>query len=750
MAFLEDLLRTITFFIDKLIYSFIPTVYNFIYELADRVIFSQAELETIARNIYAIIGIFMLFRLSFVLLISIVNPDNLTDKEKGFTKMISKIVIAIVMITAIPIGFDLAYQLQGAILKNAIVEKVILGNEISTSELTPEISCKYDISNSGTFQDYYIGEDINFIVLFFSEGSDKTIRPTIKYLNNTNTEINPDNYIYSSKELVKSKFLDLTGNISCLTNIRLALNTDDIEPYVEIRMFNGSGDHENMFLISEPAKKNNEKGGVLLARKAFKAFMNCNPNTDSCSNDEEGEVPAGGLNINQAISQGIPLKGTSNFGLISKSINQLQEVEGGSEYIINYTPLLSTITGGAILALLLVLCFDVATRVVKLAFFQIITPVAVIGYIEPGSKIFNQWLQMTIKTFVNLFIRLFAISFVVLILGAIGDKVSLGDLGDLFLIFGALIFAKEAPKLISDMFGIQDGGLGGMLRNPFKNMAGGGLLTKAGSFAGGLALGGAGKALAAGGGALAGGLNSKLRKGSFIAGASKGAKAASKDIKMTKGIKEATIGSTKAAFGAYRNASNAGASSALGKDVKTGLGAFVGKKYESFIDERETSAMEDYSEKLYKNKESGKQIYSQPYQAAIDDIKNRKKDLSTAKSQLSYWNARVATDGADAKSGHKYNKALMGSSKYAAKFTDGYELTNHDLAQMANENVGKSEKNLDIAKENKTKLMEKPNYASDVRKEKAIDEYEYSKLQNQAEIPEGQAPSGGPTPSGGP
>ncbi|NLD79195.1 MAG: hypothetical protein GX641_02585, partial [Mollicutes bacterium] len=372
MAFLEDLLRTITFFIDKLIYSFIPTVYNFIYELADRVIFSQAELETIARNIYAIIGIFMLFRLSFVLLISIVNPDNLTDKEKGFTKMISKIVIAIVMITAIPIGFDLAYQLQGAILKNAIVEKVILGNEISTSELTPEISCKYDISNSGTFQDYYIGEDINFIVLFFSEGSDKTIRPTIKYLNNTNTEINPDNYIYSSKELVKSKFLDLTGNVSCLTNIRLALNTDDIEPYVEIRMFNGSGDHENMFLISEPAKKNNEKGGVLLARKAFEAFMNCNPNTDSCSNDEEGTVPASGLNINQAISQGIPLKGESDFSLISNALNKKQ----GEEYILNYTPLLSTITGGAILALLLVLCFDVATRVVKLAFFQIITPVA--------------------------------------------------------------------------------------------------------------------------------------------------------------------------------------------------------------------------------------------------------------------------------------------------------------------------------------------------------------------------------------
>ena len=747
MDFLEDLLRTITFFIDKLIYGFIPTVYNFIYELADRIIFTQTELEAIARNIYAIIGVFMLFRLSFVLLISIVNPDNLTDKEKGFTKMISKIVIAIVMITAIPIGFDLAYQLQGAILKNAIVEKVILGNELSNPTidpgLLPEILCEYNIPEKFLFCESC--EKVTGIKFFAKEGSNKEQIPSIEIKTDGSFTVYTERLMLQT-ELKNSFFVNDSNFLSCPTNIRLK--------FKEIKKDDGGGPDYHIYEIVERASESpeieenlflttpindkleeapNQIGGVLLGTKAIKAFLDCNINSLSCSTDE-GNIPPSGLNINHSIAKGLPLYGKSDFSEISSLINRKETIGENKEYIINYTPLLSTITGGAILALLLVLCFDVATRIVKLAFFQIITPVAVIGYIEPGSKIFNQWLQMTIKTFVNLFIRLFAISFVVLILGAIGDKVSLGDLGDLFLIFGALIFAKEAPKLISDMFGIQDGGLGGMLRNPFKNMAGGGLLTKAGSFAGGLALGGAGKALTAGVGALAGGLNSKLRKGSFISGASKGAKAASKDIKMTKGIKGATVGSAKAAFGAYRNASNAGASSALGKDVKTGLGAFVGKKYDTFIDDKEAAAMENYSKNLYEDKQSGKQIYSKPYSAAIDDIKTKKTDLSTAKNKSSYWSSKVATEGADAESGYVYNKELMGSSQYAKKFAEGYKLTNHDVSQMAMENVGKAEKNLEIAKANKTKLMEQPSFANDVRNEKAIDEYEYSQPQKYAEV----------------
>ena len=55
-----------------------------------------------------------------------------------------------------------------------------------------------------------------------------------------------------------------------------------------------------------------------------------------------------------------------------------------------------------ILFLLITFTIDVAVRAVKLSFLQLITPVAVIGYIEPGGGIFKTWLKMVVATFVNL------------------------------------------------------------------------------------------------------------------------------------------------------------------------------------------------------------------------------------------------------------------------------------------------------------------------------------------------------------
>ncbi len=701
MDFLEDLLRTITFFIDKLIYGFIPTVYNFIYELANRVIFTQTELDKIAKNIYAIIGVFMLFRLSFVLLMSIVNPDNLTDKEKGFTKMISKIVIAIVMITAIPIGFDLAYQLQSAILKNAIVEKVILGNEISNSELTPEISCKYDVSSSKQ-KTIYGNEEVQYIKFYFPEGVGYSEKPQLTYLNASNEEETVSQPVTLDSNITKNDFLTTTGAILCPDNFRLSVETIDGTAVYGKIIYSSSEYPKDIFLVNEQIEKMNEKGGVLLARKAFKAFVSCNPNTPSCSSDEE-TIPELGININQAISQGLPLKGESDFSNLSDSLNSKQD----DKYIVKYTPLLSTITGGAVLALLLVLCFDIATRVVKLAFFQVITPVAVIGYIEPGSKIFNQWLQMTIKTFVNLFIRLFAISFVVLILGALGDKISLGDLGDLFLIFGALIFAKEAPKLIADMFGIKDSGFGGMLKNPFKNMAGSGLANKIGGFG----LGAAAKLGGYGLSGLGGGIASKTRGGGFLKGASEGMKKSSaKNISMGKGIKGAVGSSLKAnPFSNWRSGSNAGASSALGHETTTGALDWAKKSVNRGIENLDENAKTKFENKAVSDyQQSGDEIYSKSFKEALSKVDSAKKGKASASSLAEVYRQKMQKEGHDVAAGPSFPG-----------------LTNQQVYDKFTKEVARQDGILTKAKENMDSMKKSGLYDTDFSKKEAIDSYKY-------------------------
>lgn len=160
---------------------------------------------------------------------------------------------------------------------------------------------------------------------------------------------------------------------------------------------------------------------------------------------------------------------------------------------ITYMFPVSTIAGIVILYILLNFCFDVAVRVVKLAFYQIIAPIPVMCRIIPGGKmkdVFSKWLKQVISLFVEVFIRMAAIAFGVKFVQIIVDnKDSLNidastgarRIVTALLIMAVVIFIKQIPKIIGDMFGIDTAG---MKLGLMDKLAMGGALT-AGSVAGG-------------------------------------------------------------------------------------------------------------------------------------------------------------------------------------------------------------------------------------------------------------------------
>lgn len=137
--------------------------------------------------------------------------------------------------------------------------------------------------------------------------------------------------------------------------------------------------------------------------------------------------------------------------------------------------------GGICVVVLIVICVGIAIRSVKLAFMQLIAPLPIITYVDPKSSengMFNKWLKETIKTFLELFIRLLSFYFAVMII----TKVLLGIGTDggltsitgnfeysffkmpfvyIFLIIGCFLFALQLPKLIENLFG----SLGGFSRD---------------------------------------------------------------------------------------------------------------------------------------------------------------------------------------------------------------------------------------------------------------------------------------------
>lgn len=143
---------------------------------------------------------------------------------------------------------------------------------------------------------------------------------------------------------------------------------------------------------------------------------------------------------------------------------------------IDFAWLMSLVAGGYLLYVILSFCFDLALRVVKLAFYQIIAPLCIACQIIPKKEgIFTNWWKAVTKTYVSVFIRVFIMNLGVYLMGVItsqrrdfesllGGKgeTSLGVQAFAFalLILGIVTFMKQASKLIDEIFGLGDVKLG--------------------------------------------------------------------------------------------------------------------------------------------------------------------------------------------------------------------------------------------------------------------------------------------------
>lgn len=241
-----------------------------------------------------------------------------------------------------------------------------------------------------------------------------------------------------------------------------------------------------------------QKGGNTIAFNTFKAFFR--PDEDFCRSKlgnngnlstEEIEECAGMIEINQswveawfAVGNPQTLKDVYNNVLEFNDsfINFAQFSDAADDRSVEYTAIISTLVGLALFILILSYCIDLATRVIKLMFFQIIAPIPVICRVLPGDKkkVFDSWMKETLSTFLEVFVRVaimylgvFMITLVVeKARGGLGGIPGLGSLGVtqqmlvvVFLIVGIVFFIRQAPKLLKDVFGFDTGGTMQSLKN---------------------------------------------------------------------------------------------------------------------------------------------------------------------------------------------------------------------------------------------------------------------------------------------
>ncbi len=140
-----------------------------------------------------------------------------------------------------------------------------------------------------------------------------------------------------------------------------------------------------------------------------------------------------------------------------------------------YLPLIGGIVALVISVVLILYTIDVAIRALKLAILRLIAPIPIISHMSisakegKGEDAFSSWVRSLTSTYLELFIRLAIMYFVIyLIHDMIENGIVIntgtgivGILSFIFIVIGIFIFARMAPRFIENSLGIK--GMGGSI-----------------------------------------------------------------------------------------------------------------------------------------------------------------------------------------------------------------------------------------------------------------------------------------------
>lgn len=329
-----DSLRTLALNIFEVLLKGITALYTLFMGIVGWHDFVETpEIQQIFTRIGLILGLFMVFKLTFSAIEYLINPDTMTDKEKGLGNIVKKVLIMIILLGSVRFLFDEAYEIQEKLLDDTdnILYKLIFGEQSQDSSDASEMVWSI-------FDSYYKLDE---------------------------------------KACLGSENAALTEAI-CETEFNKTL-------------------HGNI------------KDGKF--EYAYKYFY------------EKGKVT--------------------------------EDNNTTEKYIITFDWLFAIFTAGFVLYILIVYVIQLGVRVFQLAYLEIIAPIPIMMYLTPkGDETLKKWGQQCLTTFLDAFIRMAILYFIILVMGIISkaDVFSGGISLGIVLMLGLFMFAKKVPDLLGELF----------------------------------------------------------------------------------------------------------------------------------------------------------------------------------------------------------------------------------------------------------------------------------------------------------
>ncbi len=473
--------------IDAKIYWAFSQMYSLFINLAQARIFSTDMFEVTIKNIYVVFGVIALFILAFNLLQGMINPENVLKGDSTIKHVIVRLLMAVFLTCMVPTIFNFLYDFQYSLLSTQVIPRALFG------ETTTE-----------TVDVYYKDENGNFF-----------IEPNCAY---TSEQINNETDASQLENMLRECGVKTTTEVDSSTKI-LESYGNGIGYYVLSGFLYptiGLADVE----VNASDYFNVETGffggllgcGLAAAGTAIAAVVTVAsaPTTGgtltgpaAALTAHTGAVAAATCAVAFGTAQVVNKIGetiTAKKFLWSQAVDLMMY---GGEYDVitafapavtngdmQYTPIISTIAGIILLYLVFSFCLDLGVRAAKLIMYQILAPISFLMSVLPKNKdLMGKWFKAVLTIWFEVFTRVFCLCTVALLISKLDFEQlnSFGLMARAILVLGLVTFAKQVPKLLGEITGIDTGNIKLGIREK---------LAEGGAFTAGAILGGGATALA--------------------------------------------------------------------------------------------------------------------------------------------------------------------------------------------------------------------------------------------------------------
>ena len=394
-----DAIRTLFSWLDRVAYALLEFVYQLFFNVASADLFSNDTIQKFYGRVQLILGVYMMFQLAMTILRGIVNPDSFTGGKDGGG------------------GAKLISRIATALIMLAFLTPINIP------------------SPQNEYEDQLKSNGILFGTLYSLQHrilANNTLGRLILGNDDSSTTYFDDN---EQEDLSRSSRIFTSTILRGFYRINLLDESD------------------------RPEHEDGKDDAIFNDNRVCQDIDDEVLNTYTRLDANPGDI-IGMINMTCEADD-------VHLGVFRSIVSVFSKKLAGKEkYMFTFMPLISTVTGLVFAIILLSFSIDIAVRAVKLAVLRLIAPIPLISYMDPkGSKdgAFNSWVKTLTSTYLDLFIRLAVIYFVIFLIQDMivnGVVMSHGEglVGKLSLIIiwiGLFVFAKQAPKFIKSVLGMK-------------------------------------------------------------------------------------------------------------------------------------------------------------------------------------------------------------------------------------------------------------------------------------------------------